>query len=76
MREKKYVRWRRRLFFARGSDDASYFDHHEHRYRWTPFSFLFSREDDALCRVRRSVLVPAFIMTTTKKKTKKDGERN
>ena len=40
------------------------------------FSFLFSREDDALCRVRRSVLVPAFIMTTTKKKTKKNGELN
>ena len=35
------------------------------------FSFL-SRED-ALCRVRRSVLVPAFMTT---KKTKKNGELN
>ena len=63
-------------FFARGSDDASYFDHHEHRYRWTPFFFSL------LARRRRVVscaplcLVPAFIMTTTKKKTKKNGELN
>ena len=73
MRE-RYVRWRR--LFLRGV---------MMRRIWTTtntgtgglhFSFLFSREDDALCRVRRSVLVPAFIMTTTKKKTKKNGELN
>ena len=77
MREKRYVRWRRRLFLREGVMMMR-------RILTTMntgtgglhFSFLFSREDDALCRVRRSVLVPAFIMTTTKKKTKKNGELN
>ena len=77
VREKRYVRWRRRLFL-RGvmmmrrilttTNTGTLGGLH--------FSLLFSREDDALCRVRRSVLVPAFIMTTTKKKTKKNGELN
>ena len=44
-------------FFAR-SDDASYFDHHEHRYRWTPFFFSL------LARRRRVVSCAPLCFST------------
>ena len=71
MREKRYVRWRRRLFLREGVMMRRILTTMNTGTGGLHFSFL-SRED-ALCRVRRSVLVPAFIMTT-KKKTKKNGE--
>ena len=76
MREKRYVRWRRRLFLREGVMMRRILTTMNTGTGGLHFSFLFSREDDALCRVRRSVLVPAFIMTTTKKKTKSTGELN